>query len=1183
MAKATLELIAKTDNWTGGLKKAQSALHNFETTGKGLNNALAQNKQAFVDAVRKMGDMESKASTASGRLREMESMFMELGDTYHRMSARMKADDPGKVVLEQMDKLRWRIIETKQQMQSLNKSISITGGGAGFGSQFMRGMLPGIGLGAGYMAAQMVTRALGTMKDAVRNNIETNMQFEQSNANLASVLGTTRDKIGDLTNNAKQLGATTLFTANQITELQTVLARRGLDSNEILNMTHGISNLALATGTGLADSAELVAATMQSFGMRATDMEHIVSVLGVSTTKSALTMEKLGTSLQYVAPAARAAGFSLEDTVALLGKLVDNGINASTAGTSLRQIMLSMGTSSGKLAKALGGPVNSLDDLVKALKRLKYEGGNSLEAVSKSVRVTALPAFLALINSAEGIEDLRGELDELGDKLQEMADEQTSTLRGQVTLLTSAWDGLMLSLDSSKGILRDVVQGLTEVITKVREYVAVSNGGESALNVLISEDKRKELGEKAADFVRNWTDQRIDHNKKAADRPMDWSAQPGNEEERDNYVWELPEESDFEKYGYVVPYASAFEEADEELKKFLPEYEKLLKLDEQYSELSRRIRLAPISGPGALGKITRLTEEKDEVEAQIREASSISLSGSDWYSIFKKHLTKLGEDKIYWESVKSLASEGNEGSTGNLGVDEESDADKLIEEMKKGRKTPEEIAADLVEDALRRYDEELRELKNRFGHGLIDRAGFDKGKLGLDERVFEAYNKANSIAPAQKYADGVEQWVRVMKDDAEVAGLSDTTKRMDKARENYTRAVELATMMENQGLQDKIAADKQVLSALECYWRTIAEINTKTENADAGEKAKELAKQIVSLRNTIKKQEDELKKQKLINQTDTRILNGLMSIARGNKIGYGSVGIGGQKDRIKDGIDIPDKEWNDIADKLNDELKKRGVTWYIDIDFETGTIERLKTRLQEVMEALGSGTGGIKSIVSALDSMKKAGENMIDTLQGDADGWDKMMAVFNAAISPMEAMVTIYEAINALKAMSAMLSAKETTAKIADTAATTAHTEAEVADAAASGVSASASAAEGIAKGVKSVSWIPIVGAALGIAAAGGIAAAIVAANRKTEYHAGGGMVGGPFVPRGTDTVPAMLTPGEIILNKAQQNTLAPQLQPASAQASPMSTPYVTGEYIWLGLNNWLARTGKGEIVTTRR
>lgn len=495
MADIITRLKFETDEFSNKARRMTTEINDITHKMEVAGNAVAHTNSRNLKLAQSFGTVQTASTTLRGKISELQDSFIAWSHHYNQLTEQQKREPYGQYIIQNLDLLRARIRQTKAEMQGLEDKMNYKVGsvapvksgpsfGQSFGKQFTQSFVPGIGMGAGaavaLKAAQMVSAAGQLAKDAIKYNIQTNMEFEQSNANLSAVLGITADKMVRLTEDAKKLGASTLFTANEITGLQTVLARLGFSQEQILNMTHGISNLALATGTDLSQSAELAGSTMRAFGMNATQMERIVSVLGVSTTKSALTTEKLGTALQYVAPTARAAGYSLEDTVAMLGKLVDSGLDASTAGTSLRQIILAMSTDNGKLARSFGRPVRGINDFIEALEHVS-NAEDLLSDASKEVRVTAVPALISLANSRDGLKKLRDELDNVGGKLQDMADKQTQTLRGQVTLLKSAWDGLMLSFSESNGAMTKATAKLSEMLAAWTRWRNRNKGGESAV------------------------------------------------------------------------------------------------------------------------------------------------------------------------------------------------------------------------------------------------------------------------------------------------------------------------------------------------------------------------------------------------------------------------------------------------------------------------------------------------------------------------------------------------------------------------------------------------------------------------------------------------------------------------------------------------------------------------------
>ena len=346
------------------------------------------------------------------------------------------------------------------------------------------------------MAASVlsVTAAIGAAKKVMGDMVRINMQFEQSSSNLAAVLGTSRDQITALTDQAKQLGATTQYTASQILELQANLARLGFNQNEILNSTKSVQAMATAMGADLGEAANLAGSALRGFGLNATEMERVASVLSVGTTKSALSFEKLATALPVVQTAAAKTGFTIEDTVAMLGKLTDNGINAASAATQLRKILNDSTTAGTKLANALGGPVKSFDELVVALDKAGKAGQNHADSVAlvNSKNATALDILRDMAQQREvdvngvkkqtsALQELRDSITDCSDGMKSMQDEQLNTLQGSVTILNSAWEGLMLTFSESNGVIKTVVDSLTSLLGAWTKWRQRNAGGDSAI------------------------------------------------------------------------------------------------------------------------------------------------------------------------------------------------------------------------------------------------------------------------------------------------------------------------------------------------------------------------------------------------------------------------------------------------------------------------------------------------------------------------------------------------------------------------------------------------------------------------------------------------------------------------------------------------------------------------------
>ena len=247
----------------------------------------------------------------------------------------------------------------------------------------------------GMVGAQAVISGFQKLIGLFKSGVQSIVDFEAANSKLAAILGTTSNNIKDMTADARRLGATTKYTAAEATNLQIELAKLGFSRKEILQSIEGILKFAQATGADLPEAAALAGAALRMFDAETRETERYVSAMAVATTRSALSFSYLQTAMPIVGPVAKAFNFQIEDTLALLGKLADAGFDASMSATATRNILLNLADGSGKLAKALGGPVNTLPELVAGLKKLKEQGvdlNTTLELTDKR-SVAAFSAF----------------------------------------------------------------------------------------------------------------------------------------------------------------------------------------------------------------------------------------------------------------------------------------------------------------------------------------------------------------------------------------------------------------------------------------------------------------------------------------------------------------------------------------------------------------------------------------------------------------------------------------------------------------------------------------------------------------------------------------------------------------------------------------------------------------------
>lgn len=305
---------------------------------------------------------------------------------------------------------------------------------------------------------------------ALRGAIQTIADFERANSELAAVLGTNLKGVEALTNSAKQLGRTSEFTASEVTQLQIALSRLGFDSSQIEDMQKAVLDFALAMNTDLASAAEFTGAALRAFGLEAEDTSHLLDVMSAATTNSALDFSKLQASLSTVAPIAKSFGLSVEETAAFLGVLANNGFDASSAATALRNILLNLADSNGKLAKGIGHSAKSFDEIIAAFQELNDKGVDVNDVLQMTDKRSAAAA-VTIIKQAGAVADLKTELDGAEGSLSTMADTMHDNLSGALKNLSSAWEGFILALEGSKGPLKYVVDRLTDIVNRMTDLV----------------------------------------------------------------------------------------------------------------------------------------------------------------------------------------------------------------------------------------------------------------------------------------------------------------------------------------------------------------------------------------------------------------------------------------------------------------------------------------------------------------------------------------------------------------------------------------------------------------------------------------------------------------------------------------------------------------------------------------
>lgn len=312
--------------------------------------------------------------------------------------------------------------------------------------------------------------------------------FEAAMSRVAGISGATGKDLERLEETAKELGSTTKFSATEAAEAMENLASAGFTTNEIIDATPGLMDLAAAAGEDLASSADIAASTLRGFGLEASEAGHVADVLAENANRTNAAVADTGEAMKYVAPVAKAMGISMEETAAAIGLLSNAGIKGSQAGTTLRGALTRLVKPTEDMEgvmEELGitffdneGKMKSLTEIIDILqdstKDLTDEQKNNALAVLFGQE--ALSGMLALINEGpDALDELTTAYENCDGAAADTAKTMNDNLKGSLDELESAMEGAgITAYKKFEKPIRKAVQGATEEISDLDK--AMSSG-----------------------------------------------------------------------------------------------------------------------------------------------------------------------------------------------------------------------------------------------------------------------------------------------------------------------------------------------------------------------------------------------------------------------------------------------------------------------------------------------------------------------------------------------------------------------------------------------------------------------------------------------------------------------------------------------------------------------------------
>lgn len=381
----------------------------------------------------------------------------------------------------QLDRLENEADSATREIDDMNDSIDATDSNskkASDGFAVMKGALADL-------VADGIRLAVDALKDLAKNTISVGASFEQEMAKVGAISGTSVEGMEKLNAKAKEMGATTKFSATESAEAFEYMAMAGWETSDMLNGIEGIMNLAAASGEDLANTSDIVTDALTAMGYKAGDAGKLADVMAAASSNANTNVSLMGKTFQYVAPILGTLGMSMEDAAVAIGLMANSGIKGDKAGTALRSTLTRLSAPPAQCAKEMerlnisltdsNGEMRSLDDVMKDMRKA-FEGLSEEEQTTAAKHIAgqeAMSGLLAIVNAGEeDYKKLTEAVKNSGGAAEEMAEKMNDTVSGQATLIKSQVEGVMIdAFEKIAPTLKNALQGASTALTEFEPVI----------------------------------------------------------------------------------------------------------------------------------------------------------------------------------------------------------------------------------------------------------------------------------------------------------------------------------------------------------------------------------------------------------------------------------------------------------------------------------------------------------------------------------------------------------------------------------------------------------------------------------------------------------------------------------------------------------------------------------------
>ena len=478
----TVEIGGDTSGLQKSLKEVNSAINSTAKQLRDVNNLLKLDPGNTELLKQKQTLLANEISEVKKKIEEEKAALAQMNE-----ESGTDAATEGQMALQR------DIIASEQKLKELERQARESASVIGTQFQLAGEKIKDVGDGISNVGEKLlpVTAAIGAAGTAA---VKTAADFDSSMSQVAATMGYTVDELNDETSDAaktmkqlsdfaQEMGASTAFSASEAADALNYMALAGYDAETSMKMLPNVLNLAAAGGMDLASASDMVTDSQSALGLSLEQTEKLIDQMAKASSKTNTSVSQLGEAILSVGGTAKNLAYGTEELTGVLGVLADNGIKGAEAGTHLRNIMLALNPTTdaaiaafdklGINAYTAEGELRGLDvifgEINESMKDMSDQ--EKTELLSKMFNKTDLSSVNALLaTTSERWTEVYQALDFAEGAAQNMADTQLNNLNGQITLLKSAVEGLMITIG---GI---VMPYITQLVGYIQALVDKFNG-----------------------------------------------------------------------------------------------------------------------------------------------------------------------------------------------------------------------------------------------------------------------------------------------------------------------------------------------------------------------------------------------------------------------------------------------------------------------------------------------------------------------------------------------------------------------------------------------------------------------------------------------------------------------------------------------------------------------------------